>query len=185
VIAAAAAVPVEIVALLASPVHAYEGRPADGPRADPDGGPRECIEIRAGHGVVGDRYAGHPAHRTAAVTVFAAESLDAVAVELGLPAVPDVLRTRRNVVVQGFAVDDLAAPRGGTGAVFGIDSGDGLVRLQAHRPARPCRWMDEVLAPGAFRALRGRGGVRCAALDDGWLRRGPAVLRVLEPAAAA
>jgi hypothetical protein len=45
--------------------------------------------------------------------------------------------------------------------------------------------MDEVLAPGAFRALRGRGGVRCAALDDGWLRRGPAVLRVLEPVAAA
>jgi len=36
--------------------------------------------------------------------------------------------------------------------------------------------MDVVLAPGAHRGLRGRGGVRCAALSDGELRLGPAVL---------
>jgi len=175
-------VPVEIVALLASPLHAYEGRPADGPTADPADGARDRIEIRAGHGVVGDRYAGHAAHRTAAVTVFAAESLDAVAAELGLPGVPDVLGLRRNIVLRGFPVDDLAAPRGGTGAVFALDSGQGAVRFQAYRPAHPCAWMNQVLAPGAFRALRGRGGVRCAPLDDGWLRRGPAVLLVEQPA---
>ena len=72
-------VEVQIVALLASPVHAYEGRPADGPRGEPTADARERIEIRAGHGIVGDRYAGHAAHRNAAVTVFAAEALDAVA----------------------------------------------------------------------------------------------------------
>lgn len=177
--------PVEVVALFASPVHAYEGRPGDGPRADPDGGLRACLEIRAGYGVVGDRYAGHPAHRTAAVTILAAESLDAVAAALGLPTVPDVLAMRRNIVVRGVPVDDLAARRGSTGAVFSLDTGDGPVRFRAHRPANPCRWMDEVLAPGAFRALRGRGGVRCAPLDDGVLRTGPARLRVLEPVAAA
>ena len=180
----AAAVPVEIVALLASPVHAYEGRPADGPRADPLGGGRDHVEIRAGYGIVGDRYAGHAAHRTAAVTVFAAESLDMVAAELGLAEVPDVLATRRNILLRGFPIDTLAAPRGGTGAVFGLDSGDGVVRFQANRPANPCRWMDQVLAPGAFRALRGRGGVRCTPLDDGWLRVGPARLIVVEAAAA-
>jgi len=174
-------VPVEIVALLASPLHAYEGRPADGPTADPADGARDRIELRAGHGVVGDRYAGRAAHRTAAVTVFAAESLDAVAAELGLPDVPDVLRVRRNIVLRGFPVDGLAAPQGGTGAVFALDSGEGAVRFQAYRPARPCAWMDQVLAPGAFRALRGRGGVRCAPLDDGWLSRGPAVLHVAQP----
>jgi MOSC domain-containing protein YiiM len=184
VIVAGAAVAVEVVALFASPVHAYEGRPADGPRADPDGGLRDRLEIRAGYGVVGDRYAGHPAHRTAAVTVLAAESLDAVAAELGPAVVPDVLATRRNVVVRGFPVDDLAARRGTTGAVFSLDTGDGPIRFRAHRPANPCRWMDEVLAPGAFRALRGRGGVRCAPLDDGVLRTGPALLRVLEAPAA-
>jgi MOSC domain-containing protein YiiM len=178
-----AAVPVEIVALLASPVHAYEGRPADGPRPDPHGAARDHVEIRAGYGIVGDRYAGHAAHRNAAVTVFAAESLDAVTAELGLPEVPDVLATRRNVVLRGFPVDELAAPRGGAGAVFGLDSGEGVVRFRAFRPVFPCRWMDHVLAPGAFRALRGRGGVRCAPLDDGRLHLGPARLFVIESAA--
>ena len=116
------------------------------------------------------------------MTVFAAESLDAVAAEPGLSDVPDVLRMRRNIVLRGFPVDDLAAPQGGTGAVFALDSGDGAVRFQAYRPAHPCAWMNQVLAPGAFRALRGRGGVRCAPLDDGWLSRGPAVLHVEQPA---
>jgi MOSC domain-containing protein YiiM len=176
--------PVEVVALLVSPVHAYGGRPGDGPAPDPLGGARDAVEVRAGHGIVGDRYAGRPAHRTAAVTVFAAEALDAVAAELGLSAVPDLLAPRRNVVLRGVdpAVLDALAPRRGTGAVFSLDTGAGPVRFRAHRPASPCRWMDEVLAPGAFRALRGRGGVRCAPLDDGWLRRGPAVLRVLDAA---
>jgi hypothetical protein len=41
-------VPAEIVALLASPLHAYEGRPADGPTIDPSDGARDRIEIRAG-----------------------------------------------------------------------------------------------------------------------------------------
>ncbi|WP_198588249.1 hypothetical protein [Geodermatophilus chilensis] len=41
--------------------------------------------------------------------------------------------------------------------------------------------MDVVLAPGAHRALRNRGGVRCAALSDGALRRGPAVLTSAVP----
>ncbi|MFM9878169.1 MAG: hypothetical protein ACKVOG_10070 [Rhodoglobus sp.] len=49
---------VEIESLLASPLHRYEGRPSDGPR-DPVG--REiqgAIEVRAGLGIVGDRYFG-------------------------------------------------------------------------------------------------------------------------------
>ncbi|GAA3235364.1 hypothetical protein GCM10017691_32670 [Pseudonocardia petroleophila] len=161
----------EIVALHASPVHAYSGRPADGPLPDPDGGSRTCIEVRAGLGVVGDRYFGHAAHRTASVTVFAVESLEQVAADLGLPAVPDPLLTRRTVVLRGFAVDDL--PRG---TEFTLDSGDGPVRFRTHRPANPCAWMDVVLAPGAFRALRRRGGMRCEPLSDGVLRVGPVVV---------
>ncbi len=178
-------VPVEIVGLLVSPVHVYAGRPQDGPAPDPGGRRPDRVEVRAGLGLVGDRYYGHPAHRRAAVTVFAAESLDEVARELGRAALPDPLLTRRNVVLRGFPVDRVAAGRDTEGAVFALDSGDGPVRLRAHRPANPCRWMDAVLAPGAFRAMRGRGGVRCAPLDDGWLRVGPAVLRVVEPARAA
>lgn len=168
---------VEIVALHVSPGHAYAGRPADGPAPDPGGGPRDRVEIRAGAGVVGDRYCGHAAHRRAAVTLIAVESLEHVASVLGLPAAPDPLLTRRTVVLRGFPVDDLAARRDRPGAEFTLDSGDGPVAFRAHRPANPCAWMDVVLAPGAFRALRGRGGVRCEPLSDGVLRPGPATLR--------
>ena len=50
---------VEIVGLLASPGHRYDGRPgASVPEQAADR--REQLEIRAGFGVVGDRYAGRP-----------------------------------------------------------------------------------------------------------------------------
>ncbi|WP_433508055.1 molybdenum cofactor biosysynthesis protein [Pseudonocardia halophobica] len=164
---------VEIVELVASPVHAYEGRPADGPRPDPEDPRQDRIEVRAGLGVVGDRYFNHAAHRRAAVTLLSAEALEAVATDLGVPRFDPVL-ARRTVVLRGAAVDALA----GTGAGFTLDSGDGPVRFRAHRAAHPCRWMDVVLAPGAFKALRGRGGVRCEPLSDGVLRRGAATLAV-------
>jgi MOSC domain-containing protein YiiM len=175
---------IDIVGLLVSPEHAFEGRPDDGPRPDPGPVARERVEVRAGLGLVGDRYFQHPAHRDAAVTVIAAESIDAMSTELGLALPPDPLLARRNIVLRGFPVDKLAARLDATGtrhdgAVFSLDSGDGEVRFQAHRPANPCAWMDAVLAPGAQRALRGRGGVRCVPLDDGVLRLGPATLAVL------
>lgn len=153
---------IEIVALHVSPVHAYEGRPSDGPRPDP--GPVSCdhVEVRAGLGIVGDRYFNHPAHRNAAVTFIAAESLDAWPV--------DPLVARRNIVVRGFDVDSL--PRG---TVFSLDS----VRFEVHRPANPCAWMDAVIAPGAFTALRGKGGIRTVPLDDGVLRVGKAALAIM------
>jgi hypothetical protein len=60
--------------------------------------------------------------------------------------------------------------------VFSLEAGDGPIRFQGHRPAHPCAWMDVVVGPGAWRGLRGHGGVRCVPLDDGRLRLGPAVL---------
>ncbi|WNV88888.1 molybdenum cofactor biosysynthesis protein [Umezawaea sp. Da 62-37] len=137
--------------------------------------------MRAHLGLVGDRFHARPAHRRASVTVFAVESLEAITRELALAAVPNPLLPRRNVVLRGFPVDTLAATRLAAGALFSLDCGDGPVRFQANRPASPCGWMDEVLAPGAHRALRGRGGVRCEPLDDGVLRVGPAIL-VVDPA---
>jgi MOSC domain-containing protein YiiM len=168
---------VEIVLLLASPLHRYDGRPADGPLPLPDGGvaeEREQIEICAQLGVVGDRFFNAPAHRGATVTVMAAEAVERLVEELGLDAVPDLAAPRRNVMLRGFDVDSLRRRR------FALQSigGDGAepVLLQGGRPANPCAWMDVTLAPGAFRALRGRGGVRCEPLSDGVLTLGPAVL---------
>jgi MOSC domain-containing protein YiiM len=152
---------VEIVALLASPLHRYEGRPADGPL--PAAGPElhESIELRAGLGIVGDRFYGQRAHVDEAVTIMAAESLDAIATELGTDPL-DFSRTRRNILVRGLHVDDL---RGAT-----LHLGDVVLRL--NRPANPCAWMDEQLAPGAHRALRKRGGMRCSVITGGTLRLG-------------
>ncbi|MFC0003529.1 MOSC domain-containing protein [Micromonospora siamensis] len=152
-----------IVALLASPVHRYVGRPADGPAPAPTGELVDRVTIRAGLGIVGDRYFGRPAHREAAVTLIAEESL---------PAGAGLLQARRNILTSGIAVDDLV------GAVLTLDSGDGPVSLRVHRPAPPCAWMDTTIGPGAWKALRGRGGIRCAPLTDGVLRVGPVEVTV-------
>ncbi len=168
---------VEVVGLLVSAVHRYDGRPQA--EFGVDAAVHE-VEVRAGYGIVGDRYAGRTAHRDASVTVIAAESLDAVAAELGAGEL-DPLLTRRNVVLRGAEVEALR------GQQFSLDCGAGVVLLKGGRPANPCAWMDVVLTPGAHRAMRGRGGVRCAPLSDGVLRVGPAVLRSpvpLDPARA-
>lgn len=161
--------------LLASPLHRYEGRPADGPLPAAGTETRERIELRAGLGVVGDRYFGGKAHVREAVTVMAAESLDAITAELGLDAVPDAANTRRNIIVRGVDVDALR------GTTFSIDTGDGPVLFLAHRPANPCAWMNITLAPGAHKAMRRRGGMRCEPLSDGTLTLGAAVMRADAP----
>jgi MOSC domain-containing protein YiiM len=164
---------VEVVGLLVSPVHRYDGRPGGVVPAQ-DGDRVERVAVRAGHGIVGDRYAGRAAHRDAAVTVLAAESVEALAAELGSGPL-DPLLTRRNVVLRGAEVEALR------GEEFALDCGEGAVVLRGGRPANPCAWLDTVLAPGAHRGLRGRAGVRCAPLSDGVLRLGPAVLTSAVP----
>lgn len=161
---------VEIVMLLASPTHRYEGRPADGPLPSVGDETHPSIRLRAGLGVVGDRHFGARAHVHASVTVMDADVLGLVADELGLSHTLDPAATRRNVLLRGVNVDALR------GATFSLDSGDGPVQFLANRPANPCAWMDVTLAPGAHRALRGRGGMRCEPLTDGTLRLGPARL---------
>lgn len=152
---------VEIVQLLASPLHRYDGRPKDGPAPFHDRETHDSVTVRAGLGIVGDRFFAQRAHRQAAVTLMAVESLEAVAAELGTGEL-DAARTRRNVILRGVPVDDL---RGRTFTLGGV-------MFTAHRAANPCAWMDEQLAPGAFRALRNRGGMRCEPLSDGVLRLG-------------
>ncbi|MGQ5261212.1 molybdenum cofactor biosysynthesis protein [Micromonospora sp. ZYX-F-536] len=147
-----------IVELLASPVHRFLGRPADGPAPAPPGELVDVVRIRAGLGIVGDRYFGQPAHRDASVTVIAQESL---------PPGVGLAEVRRNVLTTGIAVDELI------GKVLVLDSGDGPVSLRVNRAARPCAWMDVTVGPGARKALRTTGGIRCTPLNDGTLRIGP------------
>ncbi|MEU8816836.1 molybdenum cofactor biosysynthesis protein [Actinoplanes sp. NPDC048796] len=148
----------EIAELLASPVHRFEGRPGDGPAPAPPGELVPFVEVRKGLGIVGDRYYAKPAHRDASITVMSQE---------WLPTGKGLLEVRRNVLIAGLIVDDLI------GQVLTLDSGDGPVRLKVNRRAHPCAWMDVTVGPGAWKALRGKGGIRCEPLDDGILRVGP------------
>jgi hypothetical protein len=152
-----------IVQLLASPVHRYVGRPADGPAPAPAGELVNQIEIRAALGIVGDRYFGKAAHREASITMASHEAL---------PPGADLTHVRRNILVSGIPVDELV------GAVLTLDSGLGPLRFKVNRPANPCAWMDETIGPGTREAMRGKGGVRCTPLNDGTLRLGPVVFTV-------
>ncbi len=153
----------EILQLLASGVHRYQGRPSDGPAAAPPGELVDELTVRAGLGIVGDRYFGQRAHRDASVTLIAVE---------WLPPGADLVQTRRNVLLSGVAVDELVGRR------ISLDSGAGPVTLAVHRAAHPCGWLDVVIAPGSRAALRGHGGVRCTPLTDGILGVGPVTVRV-------
>jgi MOSC domain-containing protein YiiM len=159
---------VEIQHLLVSPAHAYFGRAREG-AADVPTTDADQVTLVAGKGIVGDRFFGKAAHMDAAVTVFAAEALEAIASELGTAPLNPLL-TRRNVIIRGAELAPLL------GHDFTLESRGHMVRLKAGRPAHPCAWMDAMLAPGAHKAMRGRGGVRCGVLSDGILHRGPAVL---------
>jgi len=178
-------IPVEIVALMVSRAHAFEGRPQDGPLPDPEPVSRSEVEIRAELGIVGDRYYAQKIHKNAAITFIDAASLDDLAVTLGLPGPPDPLLTRRNITVRGFPIDTLAAHRADDGARvdgrrFTLDSGSGPITFQANRPANPCAWMNTVLGDGAMKALRNHGGIRTTPLTSGTLRVGPAELTLLD-----
>lgn len=156
----------QVVQLLASSVHRFVGRPADGPAPAPPGELVTAIDIRAGLGIVGDRYFGKEAHREASITVVSQEAL---------PPGADLTQVRRNILVSGIPVDDLV------GSILTLDSGLGPIRLRVNRPANPCAWMDATIGPGAWKAMRGKGGVRCTPLNDGTLRLGPVVYTVARP----
>lgn len=159
---------VEILHLLVSPAHAYFGRARDGAADVPTHDAAEA-QFVAGKGIAGDRFFGKAAHMDAAATLFAVEGLEAIAAELDTPPL-DPLLTRRNVIIRGAELAPLL------GHEFVLESGGDAVRLKAGRPAHPCAWMDSMLAPGAHKAMRGRGGVRCRVVSDGVVHRGPAVL---------
>ena len=159
---------VEILHLLVSPAHAYFGRARDG-AADVPTTDADRVEVVAGKGIIGDRFFGKAAHMDAAVTLFAVESLEAIARELSAESF-DPLLPRRNVVLRGIELTPLI------GHEFVLASAAGSVTFHGGRHAHPCVWMDRVLAPGAHKAMRGRGGLRCRPMSTGTLHRGAAVL---------
>ena len=112
----------------------------------------ERVTAEAGRGLVGDRYHG-TRHRH--VSVQSASELAESAERLGAPVPPD--RTRRNLTLS----------HGGVAKRPGIRVRVGGALLEVVRPAPPCRIMDDVVGPGAARAMHDRGGSILRVLESG------------------
>jgi MOSC domain-containing protein YiiM len=82
-----------------------------------------------------------------------------------VPALPPSV-FRRNVVVEGVDLNALIGRRFSLGGIEFEGTGE----------ARPCHWMNGVVAPGAEDWLMGRGGLRTTVQSDGTLRVGPVEL---------
>jgi MOSC domain-containing protein YiiM len=119
----------------------------------------DTVECIAGRGLRGDRFFDFKENYRGQVTLFAEEVFLALCEALRRPdAQPSALR--RNLLVAGGELNDLI------GQMFELQG----VRLEGIEECRPCHWMNAALGPGAEAWLRGRGGLRCRILSDGWLR---------------
>ena len=124
--------------------------------------PVESVVAEAGAGLVGDRYHGSR-HRH--VTVQSAAALVEASQALGAAVEPGA--TRRNVTVSGGPVPGRPGTR--------VRMGEAL--LEVVRPAAPCRLMDDLIAPGAMKALHARGGTVFRILEGGVIRVGDPVVQ--------
>ena len=147
-----------------SPGHNFFGRhgqPA-GTHATTD---VRSVNCRAGHGLEGDRFFGYRPDYNGQVTFFAWETYDAAKREFGVTDLkPDAFR--RNVIVENMHLTELIGTRF---SLAGMD-------FEGTGEAKPCHWMNDVVAPGAEQWLRGHGGLRAKILTDGLLRCGRAEL---------
>ncbi len=128
---------------------------------------REAVDLVAGVGVAGDRYAecrgywSDPRWPDQELTLVEAEVADA----LGIAPVA----LRRNVVTRGVALGALV------GARFRL--GDALI--EGVRPCNPCAYIEQLNArPGLLAALAGCGGLRARIVEGGRVTVGDRVVRV-------
>ncbi|PAU84341.1 MOSC domain-containing protein [Halorubrum salipaludis] len=134
---------------------------------------RTAVAIRP-DGVEGDRYRlGEGTFQLdgCAVTLVAAEALDAIREETGIDLADG--RHRRNVVVEGFGagMDDLLDAT--------VAVGGALLRPTRRRP--PCAHVEELAgADGLAAALAERGGLCCDVIEPGRVAVGDSV-SVAEP----
>ena len=119
-----------------------------------------AIECVAGRGLRGDRFFDNKPDYKGQVTLFAAEIFLALCRALQLaPPSPSVLR--RNLITEGADLATLIGHR------FTLQD----IELEGVEECRPCYWMNQAVGPGAEEWLRGRGGLRCRILTNGWLQQ--------------
>jgi MOSC domain-containing protein YiiM len=159
--------PFRVVAIFVSPGHNFFGRYGK-PPGDHDAVEVASVECVAGKGLRGDRFfdfkpGRFPDGYDGQVTFFALETFHKIRDDLGVFD-RDVSVFRRNIITEG---SDLRSLLGREFTVQGV-------RFFAGKEATPCEWMNTAFAPGALKALAGRGGIRAKILTSGTLRAEPA-----------
>ncbi len=135
-------------------------------------GPIEVVEaaqLSPEAGLHGDRYGGRSGGKRQ-VTLIAREDLEAIGAFLGrdVALAPDLVR--RNLVTEGLNLNALK------GRCLAIGSDPALAAIvEVTGECHPCSRMEEVLGPGGYNALRGRGGLTARILRAGVIRRGDLV----------
>jgi MOSC domain-containing protein YiiM len=150
--------------LLISPGHNFFGRHGQ-PAGDHPAVDVRAVNCRAGFGLEGDRFYGYRPGYKGQVTFFAWETLLAAREKFGRPTLSPAV-FRRNVIVEGLELNGMLERRFTLGGVEFEGTGE----------ARPCHWMNSVVAPGAEDWLMGCGGLRAKVLSDGALAVGPVEL---------
>ena len=114
-----------------------------------------------GKGLEGDRYSlGQGSFSRwpdagRAVTLIEQESIDAIAREFGIDL--NEGRSRRNLVTTGIRLEKL------NGRKFRI----GSALLRGSRVCMPCKYLERLVGPGTYEAMRGRGGLRADVYESG------------------
>ena len=159
--------PVEIRHLYISDGHNYFGHHGRVPGSHP-AIEVPTIECVAGHGIRGDRFFDYRDEYKGQITFFSLEVFHGLCRAFAIEnASPGALR--RNVIVAGTDLNSLI------GETFDLQG----VKFCGTGECKPCYWMDQAIAPGAEKFLRGRGGLRARILSDGQLR---STSQIAEPA---
>jgi MOSC domain-containing protein YiiM len=129
---------------------------------------RELVEVVAGVGIEGDRYAlgkgrfSDPKYADQQLTLVESEVIDRVGLRID--------ETRRNLVTRGVVLEDLI------GRQFRI--GNALIR--GIRPCDPCSYLESLTRPGIVRDMAHKGGLRAEVVSSGAVRVGDPIVLVEE-----
>jgi MOSC domain-containing protein YiiM len=126
--------------------------------------PVESVRALAGRGLEGNRYFFADAPAGTALTLIAAEAVEAMEREHGISIEPR--ESRRNVVTRGIDVNALVGMR------FRI----GEVECEGVELCEPCTTLEGMTKPGVIKGLAHRGGLNADILSDGAINVGDAVV---------
>ena len=125
------------------------------------------IEVNTEQGIVGDRYSGRSGKRH--LTLIQAEHLPVIASYVRRESLhPEIFR--RNLLVSGLNLLALKKQY--------VLVGDAEIEVTGE--CHPCSYMEEVLGPGGYNAVRGHGGVTARIIKAGTINIGDEIRLILK-----